>query len=766
MGTLLLPITFARPSTETVVTSPSAPSTPNPTVSTVLEGDTVIANQFIEGLNLTDFTIPQRRYVTDIKTTSNQTHPSWRVGRLLSDYEYSNNVIVNGFLKTSITDLQRNHFTSMVNDSLHTTSSNASKQSKTLDDNEESAELKRIGLKTHKFSSSQDHFFGKRPNRYYEYNIDSNPSHDKIYFNTHGNVVLERPPSSSFVVHSKPLSALDFVDVHSSQSLRPSFSSSHHVLHIHDNEPTDNDDSIHISEANPISQDDNSFEEESTTDRIYFLNNQAIQTNTKKKKKKIKRKPSTTTTEESLFYDEVEDNGINVNANLMNFDDSEGSVGGGFGHGIGVSVSTSGGVGNNGGDGGGAGGVYGLIPGSVSNSGGVYGLIPGSVSTSVGVGSNGGGGDGGYGLIPGNSPANIPFPQNGGPQFATPHFVPFPVLPPNQRPCGPGYILNVQTHQCELIHLGQPPVNTGSVSGITIDVKHQNQNGGGNHNSGGHNHGNHGIPNGTPLVPTFVYQAAPATQSNQPTLDSSHFSGHNDKKKKRKRKKRKKRRRHPNRPNTIEKPKPSESSALTAMFDGDMKTVFKKLLKFFPLVALLSPLTFGFWSFLLSPLLVAMAIGSVLAIMMYPWHKNHSSHTRKLQPSVVIHRHQRTKPQWAPPVRPHRPPWMQSKPRAPVVHFPKIGPIQHIHHIQHTSPQKAHPKMEGVRWSRPKFPLQNQHTGIRNRQDDDFSESDTRYIENRQLPIGIRWEDESAVSMENFTNYINSYQTKFKKRLD
>lgn len=732
--TLLLPHALARPSVDTVTTL-SATSTPSPTVTTVLEGDTAIANQFIEGLNLTDFTVPQRRYVTDVKSVTTQTNSS-RVGRTLNGYELSNNFIVNGFLKTSITDLQRNHFSSLVSDSMIPATSNASKQSKTLVENTENAEEKRIDLHTHKLSSSKDHFFETKPNRYYEYDLETKPSRDKIYFNTNGNVHLEKPPSSSFVVHTKPSSTIDFVDVHSGQSSRPSFSGGHHVLHIHENDPSDSGDDvrIHISNSNPTSQDDISFEEESTTERIYFINNQAIQVNTKKKKNKIKRKPnsskkSTTTTNNPLSYDEVEDDGVKINSNLMGFDECGGPVCGEFGTGVGVTVSTHGGA----------------IPGGgpLPHPGG-GGSLP----------YPGGGGipfhptGGGYGLIPGNAPANIPFPHNGAPPYPPPNLVPYPIRPFNQSPnfvCETGYVFNLQTRLCERNQLGQQPVIPASVS---IDVKHQNQNGGGNH-------GSQGVLSGTQLVPTFVYQASPGSSSYDPQ-NSSFSSVSNNKHKKRKRKKRKKRR-----PSKIKKPALSEATALTDMFDGDMKTVFKKLLKFFPLVALLSPLTFGFWSFLLSPLLVAMAIGSVLAFMMYPWRTHHSPHNRKLQPSVVIHRHQRPKPQWVAPPRPLRPPWNQIKPRQPAIQFPKIGPIQHIHHIQNNLPLSVHnARLEGVRWSRPKFPLQNKPIGIRNRQDDDVSDSDDQLDKNNRLPIGVRWEDESAVTMGNLTNYINSYRTK------
>ena len=85
-----------------------------------------------------------------------------------------------------------------------------------------------------------------------------------------------------------------------------------------------------------------------------------------------------------------------------------------------------------------------------------------------------------------------------------------------------------------------------------------------------------------------------------------------------------------------------------------IKAILHKMLKALPLVLLFNPLSFGFWAFLLSPLLLAVATGTALAMFLYPWAM--SPQSRKTKPTLVIHRHKggRPKPSW---VRPKPPPW-------------------------------------------------------------------------------------------------------------
>lgn len=70
----------------------------------------------------------------------------------------------------------------------------------------------------------------------------------------------------------------------------------------------------------------------------------------------------------------------------------------------------------------------------------------------------------------------------------------------------------------------------------------------------------------------------------------------------------------------------------------------EKFLHVVPFLAILKPLSFGFWTLALSPLLVVAAGGVAIAVILYPWltlsHEHQvAGHNRRPPPSVVIHRH-------------------------------------------------------------------------------------------------------------------------------
>lgn len=73
---------------------------------------------------------------------------------------------------------------------------------------------------------------------------------------------------------------------------------------------------------------------------------------------------------------------------------------------------------------------------------------------------------------------------------------------------------------------------------------------------------------------------------------------------------------------------------------------FMKFLSYVPLIALLKPISFGFWTIALSPVLVIGAATLALGVALYPWFtlsKEHAIHTAiKRPPTVVIHKHPRS----------------------------------------------------------------------------------------------------------------------------
>lgn len=72
-----------------------------------------------------------------------------------------------------------------------------------------------------------------------------------------------------------------------------------------------------------------------------------------------------------------------------------------------------------------------------------------------------------------------------------------------------------------------------------------------------------------------------------------------------------------------------------------------KFISYMPLLALLKPISFGFWTVALSPFLVIGAATVALGVVLYPWFtlsKEHAAHTAiKRPPTVVIHKHPRSR---------------------------------------------------------------------------------------------------------------------------
>lgn len=68
---------------------------------------------------------------------------------------------------------------------------------------------------------------------------------------------------------------------------------------------------------------------------------------------------------------------------------------------------------------------------------------------------------------------------------------------------------------------------------------------------------------------------------------------------------------------------------------------FEKFLAVLPLLSILKPLSFGFWTLALSPLLVVAAGGVAIAVILYPWFTLSKEHqvSYRSRPTVVVHKH-------------------------------------------------------------------------------------------------------------------------------
>lgn len=324
-------------------------------------------------------------------------------------------------------------------------------------------------------------------------------------------------------------------------------------------------------------------------------------------------------------------------------------------------------------------------------------------------------------------PVNFP-PAPTGPSQFPPQFPYQPPLPPQPPGCAPGYYFNPVTQRCESATSdnGPPPIIPGQFTGpgLSIDDKHQ-------HNA----HKKPAATGNTQFVPTLVFQqvqvttVATPTRPHKPHASQTHQShGHPTKTKKKKR-----RRRRPKRP---KRPKRKRRPSSTMLQLLNIK--HWKVIKLLPLVALINPLTFGFWSLVLSPLLITMAIGSVLALLLYPWAGASLGHTSKrfqtsnISPIVIHKHHHPARPRWRPP------------PTFAVVKRPRTAASSKSGSAIVVTPPSIH-------WTarRPKFPRTVNHYGERNRRDLGIQQL-RNHLDN---DAGVMW--------RNFTNFKDSFRQKY-----
>lgn len=159
---------------------------------------------------------------------------------------------------------------------------------------------------------------------------------------------------------------------------------------------------------------------------------------------------------------------------------------------------------------------------------------------------------------------------------------------------------------------------------------HNNHGGHGNHNNHGNNHGNHGNHGGN---------------------HGNHNNyNYNDKDKKKRRKGMKKPEPMPIQTILLQRPPEHPTTTTMAPLKQMPVVVHKekygyldKFLQMIPILSLLKPLSFGFWTLALSPLLVVAAGGVAIAVILYPWltlsHEHQVVAQNSRPPSVVIHRH-------------------------------------------------------------------------------------------------------------------------------
>lgn len=723
------------------------------------------------GQNLTSI-LKNRRYVK-VKEDYDRLSQS----RSIDENELSNNYILNNFLQTSITDLKKNRFTYIRDPS--TTEPTTLKPKLFTFVTSSEPEIKQIETPYTTYDRLYDSSSSLFPNKYYEYDLDHKHS-DKLYFNQDiGNVILERPPST-VIVHTKPL---DFIDISSYDTPsfsrprpppRPPYQYPQGFSIGNNNRPivitarppilhpvkivknTFSEQSYHSNDGSdrfnikPIVFGELNEQEDITPETTTrFISSSSFRpTHVNDKISHTSAEPVTTirTTQQPqhqfALNDPVDldphyvDNDVKVNENLS-FDVNGHSVSicntpGGCGYGLSSVCQGS----QCGGGGGCTGGQCG-IPGS-SCVGGIcprppiyrpnYGGNVPNIGPQIGpqIGPTGGppirpngfpqiGPSGGPPIRPSGIPpigptgvppirpiGGPPIQPNGGVSNVNINTIRpigpnIPIGPgiPLQPSCAAGLFFNLGTRRCEPQILG-----TGNGGFITypptalFTAPGQNN----RYPQGGNAHG-HG--SSTQISPTFVFQQAPSSQESSTEHFGSQFE----------------------RPPLFKRKKKKHTSLLDGFgpfFGFRFKGLTKKMLKFLPFLALLNPLSFGFWSLILSPLLVAIAVGTVLALLLYPWASASLFFSRKPQkPTIIIHRERRTRPIWNPPP-PFRP-WS-----------PKIRPPEH-----------------GVRWTvHPKF-QKKRVDKIKNRMDTLSQEenSDGGY-------------SEDDLKFENLTKFQESFKNK------
>lgn len=706
------------------------------------------------GQNLTSI-LKNRRYVKVKEDYDRLSH-----SRTIDENELSNNYILNNFLKTSITDLKQNRFTYIRDPS--TTEPTTLKPKLFTFVTSSEPEIKQVETPYTTYDRLYDSSSSLFPNKYYEYDLNHKHS-DKLYFNQDiGNVILERPPST-VIVHTKPV---DFIDISSYDN--PSFSrprppprppyqhsqsfsidNNHRPIVITARPPirypakpvkntfldhSDGSDRLHIKPT--VFGELNEQEEiPSTTTRFIsssslqptYVNDKITQTETAKPVTIIR----TTQQPQQQFAlnDPVDldphyvDDDVKVNENLsFDVNGHSGSIcntPGGCGYGLSAVCQGS----QCGGGGGCAGGQCSSCVGGICPRPPIYQPNYGGNIPNIGpqIGPTGGppirpnyfppiGQSGGRPILPSGIPPIGPTvgppirPIGGVPLQPNVPINPLRPIGPNipigpsipfQPSCAAGLFFNLGTRRCEPQILG-----TGNGGFITYPPTALFTSPGQNnkHPQGGNVHG-HG--SSTQISPTFVFQQAPSSQESS----TEHFGIQFE------------------RPPLFKRKKKKHTSLLDGFgpfFGFRFKGMTKKLLKFLPFLALLNPLSFGFWSLILSPLLVAIAVGTVLALLLYPWASASLFYSRKPQkPTIIIHRERRNRPIWNPPP-PFRP-WA-----------PKIRPPEH-----------------GVRWTiHPKFQSK-RVDNIKNRMDTLSQEEDSD---------GGYSEDD--LKFENLTRFQESFKKK------
>lgn len=704
------------------------------------ESTTVVAaaNDVIGGQNISEI-LNHRRYVkindndADATTHSSQIEPPLTdsaAARSMNDYELSNNYILNNFLQSSITDLKRNRFTYIRDPSsaIHmaatpptVNSANTPKVFEMVSSSE--AEDKQFSPYTI-YDRLYDVTTSKFPDRYLEYDIHRRPS-DSLYFNQDiGNVILERPPST-VIVHTEPVNFLEHSDPYRRPRPPPrppyhhrpqSFDNYHSRPLVITARPPPQ--TYPEAERIPIRPDGNGDDDDDDDDRDTFeyttewstTPNRPTKINNKLTNSVLKIKVPTTTAQPSFstyssvsileepINNEYATEAVKVNENL-NFNAQNAAI---------CSVNGGGNCGFGGGGGYGFSDPQACLPNGPcpgSCTGPQCGRPPPPPRPPV--------------VISPVPPVRLPPPPPPPPIGPTirPPFPLNPTIrpqipqPPNIRPnfqptggglpplpCTPGLIYNLNTRRCDpqLLVGGAPyPYPPPIFTAPGLNDKH----------------GHQGHGSSTQISPTFVFQQAPHD-------DGSHSYGTSS---------------------VLEIPpifkrKKHQVGLFSSLFGFRLPKRFlkKTLLKILPFLALINPISFGFWSFILSPMVVALAGGTVLALLLYPWAStwNLFGARRPPKPTIIIHRPAKTpRPIWNPP-----PPF---RPWAPQIRPPESG----------------------VRWTiRPKFPLVRSDQQIKNRMAEDVNSVEEEKDEAIEDPIT---EAENDIRFDNLTNFQETFRDKY-----
>lgn len=185
-------------------------------------------------------------------------------------------------------------------------------------------------------------------------------------------------------------------------------------------------------------------------------------------------------------------------------------------------------------------------------------------------------------------------------------------------------VIKIDDKNAENSNNDDTPADTNK---LTVSKANNRRKGGNNHggsNHGGNNHGgnNHGSNNGMKMKrrrrkpQQTVVDHVQTIFLQQPTTTTT---------------------------TTTTTPAPLKSEPIATHNIHSKLGIFEKLLYIAPIVSILKPLAFGFWTLALSPLLVVAAGGVAIAVILYPWlslsHEHQVSAYRSRPPPVVIHKH-------------------------------------------------------------------------------------------------------------------------------